>query len=460
MSRVGSVACEALSRLGAVLPVDPGALSDGQLLDFVGLVEAASRQVEALKLAAARVVAERSDRDDPDSLARRLGFKTAAGALAGITKSSGREAAKLVKDAADLAKLPEVEAAVLDGRIGREAASAITGELKKAAGGKLENLVAAAETPEARELEAVQTELVELAVSAGADEVKTAAAQKAAGLNVQAVEDQARKAMQGRFFWIGPTVDGAAKVSGLLPAGHAAVVRGVLDGLSNPKGKKTVTFTPDPDAAPADTRTRGQKAADHLRDVFSTAARSAQMPDMGGDHPTVWISTTAAELHSGSGFAFYAGTPEPVPVSEAVQAACAGGVQTVVFGTDGDVLNLGREVRGFTKRQRRAIALRDGGTCIIPGCTVPAQWCEVHHVTAYQDGGPTDVCNGVLLCFFHHHEIDTGPWSIRMKNGTPEVRYTHGGNILGWRPAGNGAAAKIRTGAPPGGAPPETIAGE
>ncbi|GAA4167578.1 HNH endonuclease signature motif containing protein [Gryllotalpicola koreensis] len=269
-------------------------------------------------------------------------------------------------------------------------------------------------------------------------------------MNVQAVEDQAAKAMAERFFWIGPTIDGAAKVSGLLPAGHAAVVRGVLDGLSNPKGKKTVTFQTDPAQDPADARTRGQKAADHLRDVFSSAARSAEMPDMGGDHPTVWISTTAAELQSGSGLAFYAGSPEPVPVSEAVQAACAGGIQTVIFGKDGDVLNLGLEVRGFTKRQRRAIALRDGGTCIIPGCQVPAQWCEVHHVTPYQDGGPTDVCNGVLGCWFHHHEIETGPWHLRMTHGTPEVRYAAAGKVLDWRPAGNGTAARLRAQAPPG----------
>jgi hypothetical protein len=223
MSKVGSAACEALSRLGAVLPVDPAALSDGQLIDFVSRVEDASRHVEALKFAAARVVAERSDRDDPDSLARRLGFRTAAGAIQGMTKSSGKEAAKLIRDVEDLAKLPQVEAAVLDGRIGRESAAAITGELKKAAGRDLGNV-------DAGELTAVQTELVELATGAGADEVKAKAAQKAAGLNVQAVEDQAAKAMDGRFFWIGPTIDGAARVSGLLPAGHAAVVRGVLDG--------------------------------------------------------------------------------------------------------------------------------------------------------------------------------------------------------------------------------------
>ncbi|GAA4169042.1 HNH endonuclease signature motif containing protein [Gryllotalpicola koreensis] len=446
----GFSASGALSRLVGRLPVDPGALTDGQLVGFVEEIEAAARQVDALRIAAAGEVARRSVADDQDSLARRLGFKTAAGALAGITRSSGKEAAKLVKDASDLAQLPAVEQAVLDGRIGRESAAAISGELKKAAGGTLENLAAAPGTPEARELQAVQTQLVELATSAGADEVKAKAAEKAAALNVAAVVDQAAKAMDGRFFWIGPTVDGAARVSGLLPAGHAAVVRGVLDGLSNPKGKKTVTFQPESDAVPADARTRGQKAADHLRDVFSSAARSAEMPDMGGDHPTVWISTTAAELQSGSGLAFYAGTSEPVPVQEAVQAACAGGIQTVIFGKDGDVLNLGLEVRGFTKRQRRAIALRDGGTCIIPGCDVPAQWCEVHHVVPYTDGGPTDVCNGVLVCWFHHHEIDTGPWHLRMTHGTPEVRYTHGSTDTGWKTAGNGTAARIRAAAPPG----------
>ncbi|AYG02304.1 HNH endonuclease [Gryllotalpicola protaetiae] len=445
MSKVGSAACEALSRLGAVLPVDPAALSDGQLIDFVGRVEAASRQIDALKLAAARAVSERSVDGAPDSLARRLGFKTAAGALQGLTKSSGKDAAKLIHDVEDLAKLPAVEEAVMDGRIGREAAAAIAGELKKAAGKNLGGV-------DSEELQAVQTELVELATSVGADEVKAKAAEKAATLNIMAVEDKAAKAMGDRFFWIGPTVDGAARVSGLLPAGHAAVIRGVLDGLSNPKGKKTVTFTPDADQGqvPADVRTRGQKAADHLRDVFATAARSAEIPDMGGDHPTVWISTTAAELHSGAGLAFYAGASEPVSVQEAQQAACTGGIQTVIFGENGDVLNLGLSVRGFTKRQRRAIALRDGGTCVIPGCEVPAQWCEVHHVIPHQDGGATDVCNGVLLCWFHHHEIDSGPWQVRMRHGTPEVRYAAAGKVIDWHPVGDGAAAHIKAGSPPG----------
>jgi hypothetical protein len=445
MSMVGSAACEALTRLGAALPVDPSVLTDGQLITLVEQVEAATRGLDAVRLAATGEVERRSDPDSADSLARRLGFKTAAGAIQSLTKSSGKEAQRLVKDVEDLRKLPTVEAAVLDGRIGREAAAAIAGELKKAATGG-----PGAADPAA--LDAAQTELVKLATTAGADEVKAKAAEKAGLLSVEVVEDRAKNAMERRFFRIGPTVDGAAKVSGLLPAGHAAVVRGLFDGLRNPKGKK-VAFQPAETITPGDARTVGQQDADHLRDMAAYLARTGDAPDLGGDHPTVWLSTTVTELHSGKGLAFYAGTPEPVPAAEAVQAACTGGFQTVIFGEDGRVLNLGRDVRGFTRRQRRAIALRDGGTCLIPGCSVPAQWCEVHHVISYRNGGLTDIGNGVNLCWFHHHEIDSGPWQIRMINGTPEIRYAAAGRVTDWKPAGNGAAARLKAGAPPG-APP------
>ena len=447
MSRVGSAACDALARVRAVLPVDPATLSDGQLVGFAEDLAALHRHLDALDLAVAGEVAARSADGAADSLARKLGFKTVAGAIQGITKTSGKEAAKLVAQATELKRLPVVEQAVLDGRIGRESASAITGELQKAAGKDLARA-------DAGELAAVESELVELAVTAGADEVKARAAQKAAALELAAIEDQARTAMAERYFHIGPTVDGQARVSGLLPAGHAAVARSLFDAYVNPKGKRTVSFTPAEEQTPEDARTAGQKRADLFRDICAAQARSAEAPDMGGDHPTVWVSTTLAELEAGVGTAFYAGTPGPVSVQEAEQAACAGGIQTVIFTPEGDLLRLGREVRAFTRRQRRAIAVRDGGTCLIPGCDVPAQWCEVHHVVAFADGGATDVGNGVNLCWFHHHDIDAGPWHIRMIDDLPEVRYAAMGRDTGWRPAGNRAASRPKAEAPPGAPPP------
>ena len=91
--------------------------------------------------------------------------------------------------------------------------------------------------------------------------------------------------------------------------------------------------------------------------------------------------------------------------------------------------------RVFNHHQRRAITFRDGG-CIIPGCHVPPQWCEIHHVEEHSRGGPTHTDNGVLLCWFHHRTIDSGSWSIRMVDGVPHVRGPHWWDAHGrWRPA-------------------------
>ena len=111
----------------------------------------------------------------------------------------------------------------------------------------------------------------------------------------------------------------------------------------------------------------------------------------------------------------------PLALPAARHIGCAGIVQRVVLGDNGRVLRLGTEERVFNRYQRRAIALRDGG-CIIPGCGVPAGWCEIHHVTGHVEGGPTHTDNGVLLCWYHHRFIDRNGWSIRMNRGVPEVR--------------------------------------
>jgi 5-methylcytosine-specific restriction protein A len=100
---------------------------------------------------------------------------------------------------------------------------------------------------------------------------------------------------------------------------------------------------------------------------------------------------------------------------------CTGGIQTVVVDDAGAILQLGSPERCFTAHQRRAITLRDGG-CLIPGCTVSAAWCEIHHVIPDESGGPTHIDNGVMLCWFHHRTIDTSGWQIRMLRGVPHIR--------------------------------------
>lgn len=86
--------------------------------------------------------------------------------------------------------------------------------------------------------------------------------------------------------------------------------------------------------------------------------------------------------------------------------ACDGGVIPVVLGSMGEVLDLGREVRLFTPGQHRALWLRDRH-CTIPGCSMPAQWCDAHHLVHWVDYGESEIRNGALLCGYHHSWVHT-----------------------------------------------------
>lgn len=57
--------------------------------------------------------------------------------------------------------------------------------------------------------------------------------------------------------------------------------------------------------------------------------------------------------------------------------------------------------RFFTGATRRAIELRDR-RCSHPFCSLPAERCQVDHIVAFTDGGPTTQANGQLLCPFHN----------------------------------------------------------
>ncbi|GAB3632036.1 hypothetical protein GCM10027421_13890 [Microbacterium shaanxiense] len=279
-------------------------------------------------------------------------------------------------------------------------------------------------------------------------------------LDPDGAEPAEEAAMRGRYFSIGKVKDGAAPVRGSLLPEVAAQLALLIDSLLNPKingadepgrdseatddgatagrprggepmgGASTgsgVRFEPSADTDPADgtgvtdIRTRGQKLHDALATILNTAARTDLFPHLGGAAPTLTVSATAADLAAGYGWAQIGHTGDLVPLTAALQAGCAGGIQRILFDDHGRIVSIGTSSRIFNALQRRAITARDGG-CVIPGCTIPATWCEVHHVQEHADGGPTHTDNGVLLCWFHHRTLHLTEWVIRMNHGVPEVR--------------------------------------
>ena len=102
-------------------------------------------------------------------------------------------------------------------------------------------------------------------------------------------------------------------------------------------------------------------------------------------------------------------------------------------------LAVGRTARTATTAQRRALAARDRG-CIIPGCGIPAEACQTHHVTDWAEGGDTDLPNLALLCWAHHRQVDLRMWTIVPAEPSDPVPQPEAGAPPGtpW-PANHGA---------------------
>jgi hypothetical protein len=94
----------------------------------------------------------------------------------------------------------------------------------------------------------------------------------------------------------------------------------------------------------------------------------------------------------------------------------------VVFDSHGQPLDVGRERRLFTPRQRIALEERDGG-CRWTGCERPPTWCEAHHIEHWaRDHGRTDVADGVLLCKHYHLLLHDHHWGIQ-RRGPGRAEY-------------------------------------
>lgn len=108
--------------------------------------------------------------------------------------------------------------------------------------------------------------------------------------------------------------------------------------------------------------------------------------------------------------------------AQARRLACEAGVIPVVLGADGQVLDLGRARRLFTKAQRIALGLRDGG-CTARGCETTASGCHAHHDDPWSRGGATDLANGRLLCP-RHHRLAHDPRYAMTIHADNQVTYT------------------------------------
>lgn len=99
---------------------------------------------------------------------------------------------------------------------------------------------------------------------------------------------------------------------------------------------------------------------------------------------------------------------------------CQGELYRVVFGPDGQPLDLGRSQRFFSDAIKKAAFARDRG-CIVPGCTAPPEMIEYHHDDWWSRGGPTSIRNASCLCRRHHLAIHAGLLTLVKINGLAHI---------------------------------------
>jgi hypothetical protein len=55
--------------------------------------------------------------------------------------------------------------------------------------------------------------------------------------------------------------------------------------------------------------------------------------------------------------------------------------------------------------------------CQFPGCDRPAEWCDVHHLDDWVNGGRTRREDLRLVCHRHHTMVHEGGWRLLRGNG-------------------------------------------
>lgn len=395
-------------------------------------------------------------------------------------------------------ELPALRGALLDGAIGIDGVSAVLGPLRDleiAVGAAVmrtaeRHLAAAARgmcCPAGAVTTATATETFdgdrgcaaedcagEPSSPLGVRELRALAQDLVFHLDPDGAEPQDSRALRGRGITFGAPRDGLVPFSGRALVEVAAQFQRICDAMRNPKldgprlhpagdardGTSDTHSTSDTNGASdtdgasdtsdtsesggtrelardlTDFRTRAQKQHDVLATILTIAARSGELPTIGGATPTLVVSVTADDLASGRGFAIADGIDEPLSIHAARHIGCASVIERVGI-EHGRIHSLSIHGRVFDHWQRKAIVLRDGA-CVIPGCGVPAGWCEIHHVTEHAKGGPTHTANGVLLCWWHHRALGTiEGWEVRMRDGAPEARPpTWHDAHRRWRPVG------------------------
>jgi hypothetical protein len=210
--------------------------------------------------------------------------------------------------------------------------------------------------------------------------------------------DAGRQAARGLWF-APPSSTGMVAMRAMLDPEAAAILKSAVDPLAVP----SPTTDEHGRTIERDPRTAARRRADGLLEIVQRGVASADhVPSTDKAKLVVTIDhDTLAGRLEGTGLAMSGEVLSPETVR---RLACDAAIVPMVLGSQSEPLDLGREKRLVTKGLRLALWQRDGG-CTFPGCTIPASWCDAHHVVPWYLGGTTSLVTTALLCRRHHTHV-------------------------------------------------------
>jgi len=372
---------DVLGALGTVIDADLPAVDRDRLAALVRLVRDARACIDAFEIRVATLA---------DQLAADGACESAASLLAGDGRRSTRQSETAARRAEVCAQLPALQRALAEGGISAEhidAVADVARTLNESGKAELWDLdETLAKTAAVSSVDVFIRECRHLGRIMSGDE----------GVSRFALQRQQRQVRR----WVDRQTGMHNTLLSLDPETDAKMWTAINEGVGRARAEKQ-----DPDLS------WDQLQADTVVDLITGArATDRRNPEVS---VLIDIETLRDGVHDNTVSETSDGVPLPPDVIR--RMACDADILPIVLGGDSEVLDVGREKRLATRRQRTALK-NMYSTCGFPGCTVTFDACKIHHVTPWEHGGTTNLDNLLPLCEReHHHLVHEGGWQLTLQ---------------------------------------------
>ena len=194
--------------------------------------------------------------------------------------------------------------------------------------------------------------------------------------------------------------DGGYELAGWLDREATEVLRAALSPLAAPRPSTNTEI---------DLRNAAQRDADALVDLASRALSDGELPTEGGERPQVVVVVTASlpVCKAGSAPPTWPSAVRSTPTSPAGSPVTRGSSRWYWAPEASRWISAGPPAPCPPRSAARSSSATADAP--FPGCSVPARWCDIHHLVHWLNHGPTNLENCVALCGRHHRLLHHSP---------------------------------------------------